>query len=108
LPRYLNAMRLRAERLAMDPRKDQARMLGVRDLEAQWRAALGRLGSPAAAADPQPLAGAAAGDPRRAAVEAIRWSIEELRVQVFAQELRTREVVSEKRIQRALEALAHD
>ena len=35
LPRYLKAMRLRAERLQNDPRKDQARMLVVRDFDAQ-------------------------------------------------------------------------
>jgi ATP-dependent helicase HrpA len=81
LPRYLKAMRLRAERLENDPRKDQARMLVVRDFELQL----------AAIKTPHPE------------VDTIRWSIEELRVQLFAQDLGTREAVSEKRIQRAIE-----
>lgn len=106
LPRYLKAMRLRAERLHNDPRKDQARMLSVRELEAQLAAALS-LAVPVAGVDAAAESASAAGVRNRlAAAEAIRWSIEELRVQVFAQELGTREVVSEKRIQRALEALA--
>ena len=33
-PRYLRAMRLRAERLRLDPARDQARMLGV---QLYWR-----------------------------------------------------------------------
>ncbi len=83
LPRYLKAMRLRADRLQNDPRKDQARMLIVRDFEAQ----LDRLGTQWSAA-------------RNAE---IRYAIEELRVQLFAQELGTREAVSEKRVQKMLE-----
>ena len=98
LPRYLKAMRLRAERLQNDPRKDQARMLVVRDFDAQ----LSRMDSalPKASADFD-----VAVDNER---DRVRWSIEELRVQLFAQELGTRESVSEKRIQRAIETLAQD
>ena len=76
-------MRLRAERLQNDPRKDQTRMLVVRDFEAQ----LGRL-APALSAERG---------------SDIRYAIEELRVQLFAQELGTREPVSEKRVQKMLE-----
>jgi ATP-dependent helicase HrpA len=83
LPRYLKAMRLRAERLQNDPRKDQTRMLVVRDFEAQ----LDRL-APALSAERG---------------SDIRYAIEELRVQLFAQELGTREPVSEKRVQKMLE-----
>ncbi|MBK7145103.1 MAG: ATP-dependent RNA helicase HrpA [Xanthomonadales bacterium] len=86
LPRYLKAMRLRAERLQNDPRKDQARMLIVRDFEAQ----LDRL---------------AAKLPRERCEE-LRFLLEELRVQLFAQELGTREPVSEKRVQKLLEQAA--
>ncbi len=88
IPRYLRAMTLRAQRLQNDPRKDQARMLIVRDFEAQ----LDRLVAP--------TNGEHSGE-----IEAIRWSIEELRVQLFAQELGTRESVSEKRLQRMIEAV---
>ncbi len=86
-PRYLRAMRLRAERLRQDPSRDQARMLGV---QRYWREYL------------KQRAGARAD---RAALEELRWLVEELRVSVFAQELRTAEPVSPKRLARALEAL---
>jgi ATP-dependent helicase HrpA len=89
LPRYLTAMALRAERIERDPRRDQARMLEVRELDAARRALLA---SPAAAA-------------RSSELEHLRWSLEEFRVQQFAQELGTREPVSEKRLRRMLEAL---
>ncbi len=101
LPRYLRAMNLRAERLQNDPRKDQARMLVVRDFQAQ----LEQLGaSSAGAANPE--TGAIVSDERQTELESIRWALEELRVQLFAQELGTREPVSEKRLQRMLESLA--
>lgn len=79
LPRYLKAMRLRIERLLADPRKDQARMLIVLPFEKQL----------------PPI------DHREHG--RLRWLLEELRVQLFAQELGTSEPVSEKRVQRLLE-----
>ena len=85
LPRYLKAMRLRAERLRHDPAKDQQRMLQVLPY---WREYLRHRA--AASAD----------------LEELRWLIEEWRVSLFAQELKTAEPVSAKRLARALEALA--
>jgi len=84
LPRYLKAMRLRAERLRHDPTKDQQRMLQVLPY---WRALLN--------------AGAGADT---AAWQELRWLIEEWRVSLFAQEVRTADPVSAKRLARALEA----
>ncbi len=86
-PRYLKAMRLRAERLRQDPARDQARMLGV---QLYWREVLKRRRD--AAVD-------------SAALDELRWLVEELRVSVFAQELRTPEPVSAKRLAKALAAL---
>ncbi len=86
-PRYLRAMRLRAERLRQDPARDQARMLGV---QRYWREYLKRR---------------ADGQADAVALEDLRWLVEELRVSVFAQELKTAEPVSPKRLARALEAL---
>jgi ATP-dependent helicase HrpA len=83
LPRYLKAMALRAQRLQLDPRRDQARMIEVRE----FGEALALLA--ARGADP-------------AALERLRWLIEEYRVQLFAQELKTREPVSEKRLRKLL------
>ncbi|HTV86767.1 MAG TPA: ATP-dependent RNA helicase HrpA [Dyella sp.] len=83
-PRYLKAMRLRAERLRQDPGKDQQRMLQVLPY---WR---------------QYLKHRAAGSED---LEELRWLIEEWRVSLFAQELKTPEPVSAKRLARALEAI---
>ena len=83
-PRYLKAMRLRAERLRQDPAKDQQRMLQVLPY---WR---------------EYLKHRAAGNE---ALDELRWLIEEWRVSLFAQELKTAEPVSAKRLARALEAL---
>jgi ATP-dependent helicase HrpA len=87
LPRYLKALKLRAERALQDPVKDQARMLELKpfdDALAQARAA------------------GHASDPRW---QAFRHDLEELRVQVFAQELGTKRPVSAKRLAKQLEAL---
>jgi ATP-dependent helicase HrpA len=83
-PRYLKAMRLRAERLRQDPAKDQQRMLQVLPY---WREYLKHQ---AAGAD---------------GLDELRWLIEEWRVSLFAQELKTAEPVSAKRLARALEGL---
>jgi ATP-dependent helicase HrpA len=84
LPRYLKAMRLRAERLRQDPARDQSRMLQVLPY---WRALLN-----------------AGGTALDAVVwSELRWLLEEWRVSLFAQELKTAEPVSAKRLARALE-----
>ncbi|WP_426664817.1 ATP-dependent RNA helicase HrpA [Rhodanobacter caeni] len=85
-PRYLKGMRLRAERLRQDPARDQQRMLQVLPY---WRAYLQHR---AAGTDAQALA-------------ELRWLIEEWRVSLFAQELKTAEPVSAKRLAKALELL---
>lgn len=92
LPRYLKGLSLRLPRLVQDPRKDQARMLEVQTFS-DW---LRRL---------QPQLG---GAPEQAQAHAqeqwqrLRWLIEEFRVQLFAQEMKTREPVSGKRLNRQL------
>ncbi|HEY6985785.1 MAG TPA: ATP-dependent RNA helicase HrpA, partial [Rhodanobacteraceae bacterium] len=85
-PRYLRAMRLRAERLRQDPARDQARMLAV---QLYWR-------------DYLKLRAERGDDP---ALAELRWLIEELRVSTFAQELRTAETVSPKKLAKIVEAL---
>jgi ATP-dependent helicase HrpA len=88
LPRYLRAMRLRAERLVNDPVRDQQRMLELLPFVDALQGAAGQ--------------GAAA---RSADWQALRWALEELRVSLFAQELGTAEPVSPKRLSRLLQAL---
>ena len=78
-------MRQRAERMRLDPGKEQQRLLQV---QPYWR---------------QYLALRATGVDSPA-LDSLRWLIEEWRVSVFAQELRTAEPVSPKRLQTALEA----
>jgi ATP-dependent helicase HrpA len=85
LPRYLKAMRLRAEKLRSDPARDHSRMQQVLPY---WRAVLDARAS---------------GDDSEA-LETLRWLVEEWRVSVFAQELKTAEPVSGKRMAQALAA----
>jgi ATP-dependent helicase HrpA len=86
-PRYLKAMRLRAERLRQDATRDQARMLTVRGY---WR-------------DYLTLKASRGGEDT--ALAELRWLIEELRVSLFAQELKTAETVSPKRLSKLIETL---
>ncbi|HEX7324856.1 MAG TPA: ATP-dependent RNA helicase HrpA [Rhodanobacteraceae bacterium] len=87
VPRYLEAMRVRARKLRDDPARDHARMQQVLPY---WRAVL-----EARAADGAPVQ-----------LDALRWLVEEWRVSVFAQELGTAEPVSGKRMAKALAALS--
>ncbi|WP_240099886.1 ATP-dependent RNA helicase HrpA [Thermomonas flagellata] len=82
-PRWLKALALRAERAQRDPGKDQARMLELAPFQ-------------------QALAAAAADDPE---AQALRWELEELRVQLFAQELGAKGGISPKRLAARLQRL---
>ncbi len=90
LPRYLTAMEKRAERLARDPSRDQAGLAEILPHQRRLDEALAR------------HARKGIRDP---ALTEVRWLIEEYRVSCFAQELGTRERVSEKRLARAWEAV---
>ncbi len=80
--RYLRAIAVRLERLDAEPEKDRRRMLEVQPL---WERAQKRWLDPVAAAH-----------------DSVRWQIEELRVSIFAQHLKTSEPVSVARIQAAM------
>ncbi|MGH8146481.1 MAG: ATP-dependent RNA helicase HrpA [Rhodanobacteraceae bacterium] len=86
LPRYIKAMRLRAEKLRSDPARDHSRMQQVLPY---WRKVLEAR-----------VTGESSG-----AFDALRWLVEEWRVSVFAQELKTAEPVSGKRMAQALRLL---
>ncbi|MQA12698.1 MAG: ATP-dependent RNA helicase HrpA [Pseudonocardiaceae bacterium] len=86
LPRYLQAIERRLEKLPRDPGRDRDLM---RDVEAVTR-------------EYEQLTGTAPAE----ALTPIRWMIEELRVSYFAQELRTAYPVSVKRIHRAIDEVA--
>jgi ATP-dependent helicase HrpA len=89
LPRYLKAVVLRLEKLRADPLRDQTRFAELRPLEQRW---LRRLAE---------LKGAA-----HARMDDYRWLLEELRVSLFAQELRTPQPVSAKRLDKAWAQMA--
>jgi ATP-dependent helicase HrpA len=88
-PRYLKAIVLRLDKLRGDPARDAARMAELRPLEQRW---LRRLAE---------LKGA-----QHARLDEYRWLLEELRVSLFAQELRTPQPVSVKRLDKAWQQLA--
>ena len=82
--RYLKAVTLRLDKLKADPARDAVRLAELRPLEQRW---LRRLNELKGAAD--------------ARLDEYRWLLEELRVSFFAQELRTPQPVSAKRLDRA-------
>jgi ATP-dependent helicase HrpA len=82
--RYLKAVTLRLDKLKADPARDTARLAELRPLEQRWLRRLGELKG--------------SGDAR---LDEYRWLLEELRVSLFAQELRTPQPVSAKRLDRA-------
>ncbi|MDX3896387.1 ATP-dependent RNA helicase HrpA [Pusillimonas sp.] len=87
-PRYLKAAQARIDKLRADPARDQRQMAEMAPLLAQYQRARSALkGSPDAALDE------------------FRWLLEELRVALFAQELRTPMPVSAKRLQKAWAAM---
>jgi ATP-dependent helicase HrpA len=89
LPRYLKAITLRLDKLRADPARDAARMAELRPLEQRYTRRLAELrGAP---------------DTR---LDEYRWLLEELRVSFFAQELRTPQPVSVKRLDKAWQQLS--
>jgi ATP-dependent helicase HrpA len=84
LPRYLKAVVLRLDKLRADPARDAARLSELRPLEQRY---LRRLAEQRGSAD--------------ARLDDYRWLLEELRVSLFAQELRTPQPVSAKRLDKA-------
>jgi ATP-dependent helicase HrpA len=90
LRRYLQAIQVRLGRLADHSRQDDAVMGQLQVVAAEVDSALAKLSAS-----------------RRSAAEAqdLRWMLEELRVSLFAQSVRTAYPVSDKRIRRAIAAL---
>ncbi len=90
LPRYLKAITLRLDKLRADPQRDATRLAELRPIEQRyWRTLAERKG----AAD--------------ARLDEFRWLLEELRVSLFAQELKTPQPVSVKRVDKAWSQLSN-
>ena len=89
LPRYLKGVTLRLDKLRGDPARDAQRLSELRPVEQRWLRTVAE---------------------RKGAVDArlveYRWLLEELRVSFFAQELRTPQPVSVKRLDKAWEQLS--
>ena len=90
--RYLQAASIRIEALPKAAGRDRERMLEVHRVEAAYAAVVDGPGRD----DPSTIV----------ELERIGWSIEELRVSLFAQQLGTAEPVSVKRLLQAIAAIA--
>jgi ATP-dependent helicase HrpA len=83
LPRYLKAITTRLDKLRADPARDTKLMSEVRPLEQRYTRRVAELKGV-----------------RDARLDDFRWQLEELRVSLFAQELRTPQPVSVKRLEK--------
>jgi ATP-dependent helicase HrpA len=88
LPRYLKGVQMRLDKWRADPARDAQRLAELRPLEQRFVRAL---------AERKGVADAR--------LEEFRWLLEELRISLFAQELRTPQPVSIKRLEKAWEQL---
>ena len=87
-PRYLKAITARLEKWRSDPARDTSKMLELRPQEQRyWRLVAERKGT------------------TDARMQEFRWLLEELRVSFFAQELRTPQPVSIKRLEKVWQQL---
>jgi len=90
LPRYLKAITMRLDKWRADPARDSARLAELRPMEQRfWRTLAERKGV------------------MDARLDEFRWLLEELRVSLFAQELRTPQPVSVKRLDKLWAQLGH-
>ena len=92
LPIYLKAMTLRLEKYSSNPARDAAREADIQELEQMWQEKTDSL--------------VKQGQPVSDDLAAFKWMIEELRVSLFAQELKTPYPVSVKRLWKEFELLA--
>ncbi|ROV56969.1 DUF3418 domain-containing protein [Neisseria chenwenguii] len=91
LPVYLRAMTLRMEKYSGNPARDAAREAEIQELEQMWQEKTDSL-----TRQNQPVSDGLA---------AFKWQIEELRVSLFAQELKTPYPVSVKRLGKEWDSL---
>lgn len=87
-PRYLKGIALRIDKLKADPARDSKQLAELQPLVQQYQRAVSQRGGVA--------------DPRLAE---FRWLLEELRISLFAQELRTPMPVSVKRLHKVWESM---
>ncbi|WIM93867.1 ATP-dependent RNA helicase HrpA [Actinoplanes oblitus] len=90
MPRYLRGISYRLDRLGGSAGRDRQLITAIQEIEAEYR---------------ELKAEAAPGGPAAEGLREIRWMIEELRINLFAQTLGTAYPVSDKRIFKAMDAL---
>ena len=90
LPRYIDAMRIRLEDMRLDPDRDADRQSVIDSVKAYLA---------------QRMKALPAGRTKTKAYKDIVWQIEELRVSLFAQRLGTPKPVSQRRIEKKIDAL---
>ncbi|MBI3902503.1 MAG: ATP-dependent RNA helicase HrpA [Nitrosomonadales bacterium] len=88
LPRYLKAINVRLEKLRANPARDAQQLAQLSPLQQQWQRKL-----------------SAQQGERDARLEDFGWMLQELRVSLFAQELKTPVIVSVKRLQKIWEGV---
>ncbi|MDQ0139366.1 ATP-dependent helicase HrpA [Cupriavidus necator] len=91
-PRYLKGIAMRVDKLKGDPARDTQRLQEMAPLLQQWQRAEKQLRTQ----------GRGGEDAR---LEEFRWMLEELRIALFAQELRTPVPMSVKRLQKVWESM---
>lgn len=91
-PRYLKGIAMRVDKLKGDPGRDSQRVQEMAPLVQQWQRAEKQLRTQ----------GRGGEDAR---LEEFRWMLEELRIALFAQELRTPVPMSVKRLQKVWESM---
>ena len=87
--RYIKSMQIRAQRAVVDFEKDQAKRKEVNTFSASLNKLVKALSLNSS-------------DEKRRAIEEFFWMIEEYKVSIFAQELKTAFPVSEKRLEKKL------
>jgi ATP-dependent helicase HrpA len=85
----LKAVQMRLDKLRAEPERDMQRLGELRPLEQRWQR---RVAERRGVAD--------------ARLDEFRWQLEELRVSLFAQELRTPQPVSAKRLEKVWTQIA--
>jgi ATP-dependent RNA helicase HrpA len=88
LPRYLKAVSVRLEKLRANPARDAQQLAQLLPLQQQWQRRLGLAAQQQGERDPR--------------LEDFGWLLQELRVSLFAQELKTPVIVSVKRLEKLL------
>jgi ATP-dependent helicase HrpA len=88
MPRYLNAINVRLEKQRLNPARDTQNMAQISPLQQQWQRRI--------------VAQHGEADVR---LEDFGWMLQELRVSLFAQELKTPVIVSVKRLEKMLAGL---